>query len=274
MKAPRSGWSGRSFGRQRRERIHIPPACLSARMSAAVELGVAGSSVRALAPPDPVDTHIGTVENSGGIADCCNRSSGGSKLDAVTKRRRDAMAEVMRHPVRVRLVEACVARDRLSPTEFVDQGIGADLESMLGKTPKGQLSQVAYRCRQLEKVGYLAVVAERPVRGARLPPRSAYVGIAVERMEVVPGVDRVGAELLGPPSRPRPSGRSRLAAAGSGHRCGSARRDSLIDGTGEASNLGGAYVGSAGRCLRKRKPRGCGAFVTAQTQLLLRPAGR
>jgi hypothetical protein len=73
--------------------------------------------------------------------------------------------EVLRHPIRVRIVEACNVYGRLSPIEIVNRGIAADLDSVRSKSHRQQLSHVAYHCRELEKAGLLEV-SERPVRGA------------------------------------------------------------------------------------------------------------
>jgi hypothetical protein len=74
--------------------------------------------------------------------------------------------DVLRHPMRVRIVEAITEWGMLSPVEIRDRGLCADMESVRSKTPKQQLSHIAYHCRRLEKAGILDLVAEKPVRGA------------------------------------------------------------------------------------------------------------
>lgn len=84
----------------------------------------------------------------------------------VQGRREPRAFEVLRHPLRVRIVEACTEWGALSPVEIRDRGLCADMESVRSKTPKQQLSHISYHCRRLEKAGLLTLVAEAPVRGA------------------------------------------------------------------------------------------------------------
>jgi hypothetical protein len=74
--------------------------------------------------------------------------------------------DVLRHPVRVRIVEAITEWGMLSPVEIRDRGLCADMETVRKKTPKQQLSHIAYHCRRLAEAGILDLVAEKPVRGA------------------------------------------------------------------------------------------------------------
>lgn len=74
--------------------------------------------------------------------------------------------DALRHPIRVRIVEALTDWGRLSPSEIVNRSLCADVATMRGKTPKQQLSIISYHCRQLEKIGLVTVVHERRVRGA------------------------------------------------------------------------------------------------------------
>jgi hypothetical protein len=74
--------------------------------------------------------------------------------------------DVLRHPLRVRIVEAITEWGLLSPVEIRDRGLCADMEEVRNKTPKQQLSMIAYHCRRLATAGILDLVAEKPVRGA------------------------------------------------------------------------------------------------------------
>lgn len=74
--------------------------------------------------------------------------------------------DALRHPLRVRIVEICTEWGSLSPTEIVNRGLCADIVSLKGKTPRQQLSNVSYHCRQLQEAGLLTLDRERPVRGA------------------------------------------------------------------------------------------------------------
>ena len=74
--------------------------------------------------------------------------------------------DALRHPVRVRIVEACTDWGTLSPVEMVNRGLCADIATLRAKTAKQQLSNIAYHCRELAKAGLLTMVSERQVRGA------------------------------------------------------------------------------------------------------------
>lgn len=74
--------------------------------------------------------------------------------------------DLLRHPIRVRIIEACTDFGLLSPAQMVHWGLCADVESVKGKTGKQQLSHIAYHCRRLRTAGLLSLVAERPARGA------------------------------------------------------------------------------------------------------------
>lgn len=72
----------------------------------------------------------------------------------------------LHHPLRVRIVEACTAWGALSPVEIVHRELCADVANLKGKTPRQQLSTVAYHCRQLADAGLLTLIDTRQVRGA------------------------------------------------------------------------------------------------------------
>jgi hypothetical protein len=73
--------------------------------------------------------------------------------------------DVLRQPIRIRLIEICTEWERISPTEICDLGLCADIETIKGKTPKQTLTNIAYHCRRLAEFGFLRVVAEEPTRG-------------------------------------------------------------------------------------------------------------
>jgi hypothetical protein len=74
--------------------------------------------------------------------------------------------DVLRQPVRIRILEICTEWERISPSEMVDEGLLADIESLRDMTPKQKLTNVAYHCRKLKEFGFLAMVGVEPKRGA------------------------------------------------------------------------------------------------------------
>jgi hypothetical protein len=74
--------------------------------------------------------------------------------------------DALRHPIRVRVIEACTDWGALSPIEIVNRGLCRDLEALKGKTHKQQLSQISYHCRKLKDAGLLTIVEEKQKRGA------------------------------------------------------------------------------------------------------------
>jgi hypothetical protein len=70
------------------------------------------------------------------------------------------VAEAVRHPIRVRILEVLNERD-MSPTDFVDQGYA---DFFFGQRPS--VSHVAYHFRELAQFGCLEPVAWRRARGA------------------------------------------------------------------------------------------------------------
>lgn len=70
------------------------------------------------------------------------------------------VAEAVRHPIRVRILEVLNQRD-MSPTEFVHQGYA---DFFFGERPS--VSHVAYHFRELAQFGCLEAVAWRKARGA------------------------------------------------------------------------------------------------------------
>ena len=70
------------------------------------------------------------------------------------------VAEAVRHPIRVRILEVLNERD-MSPTDFVNQGYA---DFYFGQRPS--VSHVAYHFRELAQFGCLEAVAWRRARGA------------------------------------------------------------------------------------------------------------
>jgi hypothetical protein len=70
------------------------------------------------------------------------------------------VAEAVRHPIRVRILEVLNERD-MSPTDFVNQGYA---DFFFGHRPS--VSHVAYHFRELAQFGCLEAVAWRKARGA------------------------------------------------------------------------------------------------------------
>jgi hypothetical protein len=87
-------------------------------------------------------------------------------VEATTVARKQTSLDALRHPVRVRIIEACVEWGTLSPVEILNRRLCADVESVRGKTPKQALSHISYHCRRLEEAELLTLVSTRPVRGA------------------------------------------------------------------------------------------------------------
>jgi hypothetical protein len=80
---------------------------------------------------------------------------------------KDTSLDVLRHPIRIRILEACNLFDRLSPVEMLHKGVLRDVESVRKKPKfKDKLSHVGYHCRELAKADCLVLVDEQPVRGA------------------------------------------------------------------------------------------------------------
>jgi DNA-binding PadR family transcriptional regulator len=75
--------------------------------------------------------------------------------------------DVLRQPIRVRILEICTEYDRISASEMVDLGLCSDIESLQGLTDRKALSNIAYHCRRLATFGFLTGVTEPGKRGAR-----------------------------------------------------------------------------------------------------------
>lgn len=83
------------------------------------------------------------------------QKKGGSK-----KERKATPADVLRHPLRIRILEVLNERD-MSPVEFMNSGLAED-----GEVSQGVLSTTSYHFRQLEKFGCLELVDTFARRGA------------------------------------------------------------------------------------------------------------
>lgn len=76
------------------------------------------------------------------------------------KERKATPADVLRHPLRIRILEVLNERD-MSPVEFMNSGLAED-----GEVSQGVLSTTSYHFRQLEKFGCLELVDTFARRGA------------------------------------------------------------------------------------------------------------
>lgn len=95
--------------------------------------------------------------------------SGGLALEEGGWGPKETSFDVVRYPIRIRILEACTVFDRISPVEMLHKGILRDVDSVQSKrTHKAQLSHVAYHCRILEEADCLELVDEQPVRGASI----------------------------------------------------------------------------------------------------------
>jgi len=83
--------------------------------------------------------------------------------------------DMLRHPLRFRILEICTEWERISPSEMVDYKLCADIESIRYKPPKQSLSIVAYHCRRLAEFGFLTVTEAKGKRGPPIHYYSANV---------------------------------------------------------------------------------------------------
>jgi hypothetical protein len=72
-------------------------------------------------------------------------------------------AQVLSHPLRVRILEVVNQRD-ISPTRFVREQLAGDRLDHLGD--RAAISHIAYHFRQLEEFGCVEVVEQNPRRGS------------------------------------------------------------------------------------------------------------
>lgn len=73
----------------------------------------------------------------------------------------------LRHPIRVRLLEAMHIYGEVSATRFVNEGWGKDLDALRGKPPLLQVSDVTYHLRELAKAKCVTVARVEPNRGGK-----------------------------------------------------------------------------------------------------------
>jgi hypothetical protein len=90
-----------------------------------------------------------------------------STLSAEGMKGKTTASEVLRHPIRVRILEALNTRDRVSPVGFLRAGLAWDLPGLKGKSIQAQMSHVSYHFRELAKAGCIEVVDTRAVRGSQ-----------------------------------------------------------------------------------------------------------
>jgi DNA-binding transcriptional ArsR family regulator len=82
-----------------------------------------------------------------------------------TLTKRTTAAEALRHPIRVRILEALNTRDEMSPVEFVRSGLMRGLPGIKGKSLSGQMSHSSYHFRALAAAGLIELTRTQPVRG-------------------------------------------------------------------------------------------------------------
>lgn len=75
------------------------------------------------------------------------------------------VSEALRHPIRVRILEALNTHDVLSPVEFLHKGFALGVPGLEGKALDAQMSNVSYHFRVLTDMDCILLVATRPVRG-------------------------------------------------------------------------------------------------------------
>jgi hypothetical protein len=77
------------------------------------------------------------------------------------------VSAVLRHPIRVRVLEMLSIRDEISATTFVNRGMGRDIQELRGRTPQQQVSDVSYHLRELEKANAVCLTREVKRRGTK-----------------------------------------------------------------------------------------------------------
>jgi hypothetical protein len=75
-------------------------------------------------------------------------------------------SEVLRHPIRVRILEALNVREMMSPAQFASENLGRGLPGLKKKSQQATLSHVSYHFRILAEAGSIEEVCRRQVRGA------------------------------------------------------------------------------------------------------------
>jgi hypothetical protein len=82
-----------------------------------------------------------------------------------TKREATTASEVLRHPIRVRVLGA-LNKHNLSPVQFHSMGLVNGLPGLKGKTQEAVLSHISYHFRVLAKAGCIEIVETIPRRGS------------------------------------------------------------------------------------------------------------
>jgi hypothetical protein len=88
------------------------------------------------------------------------KQKAGQKKGKAKKQRKPTPADVLRHPLRIRILEVLNERD-MSPIEFMNRGLGEDAE-----ISQAALSTISYHFRELERFGCLELLDKIPRRGA------------------------------------------------------------------------------------------------------------
>lgn len=83
-----------------------------------------------------------------------------------TENGKTTASEALRHPLRVRILEALNTRDTMSPVEFVRSGMMWGLPGIKGKSTSAQMSHASYHFRALAEADCIEIAFTRPVRGA------------------------------------------------------------------------------------------------------------
>ena len=82
-----------------------------------------------------------------------------------SKREATTASEVLRHPIRVRILEALNQLD-MSPVQFLNSGMARGVPGLKGKDQDAALSHIAYHFRVLAKAGCIEISQTRQVRGS------------------------------------------------------------------------------------------------------------
>jgi DNA-binding transcriptional ArsR family regulator len=81
------------------------------------------------------------------------------------KKEAPTASEALRHPIRVRILEALNQID-MSPVHFLNSGMVDDIDAIKGKSQEAALSHVSYHFRVLAKAGCIEILETIPRRGS------------------------------------------------------------------------------------------------------------
>ncbi len=103
-------------------------------------------------------------------------------------------SDALRHPIRVRILEALNTRDTMSPVEFIRSGMLWGLPGIKGKSIAAQMSHASYHFRALAAAGCIELVGTRPVRGSeehlyRANSRAYFTDAEWEKMDAAERAD-------------------------------------------------------------------------------------